>query len=349
MWLISYWIFPAISAGMWLGMLLAMFCRWEVIGHPHYPSMEAGQNIAYISDVGAYGLKPLFITGCVITTVFLDLGFVSERWLRHTGRLAHNTSAAQKILAVFSILFAIAGSAGLILLSIFDTYHHPRLHDGFLLLFIAGYVISAIFICAEYQRLGIHYRNHRIIRISFWVKLLFILVEVAFAIVFVATGFTHNKNIAAIFEWLVALIFTGYILSFLLDLLPSVRTKHHIPQGFREGPVVEKGHGMRHAQNGEYEENLTNDSAGPTDNVHGGYRGTATNGFATANGQTNGHMYKEKYEQNLTNGSTVPMVYNDVTNGYGGPATNGHVATNGQTNGQAPVEGEKKGFGRLHF
>lgn len=318
MWLLSYWIFPVISALMWLGMLLGLFVDWEVIGHPIYPSMDPGQTIAYISDTGAYKLKPLFIAGCVVTVVFLDLAFVSERWLRHTGRLARNTSKTQKVLSIFSIIFAIAGSAGLILLSIFDTYHHPHLHDGFLLLFIAGYVISAIFICAEYQRLGIHYRNHRIIRISFWVKLLFILVEVAFAIVFAATSFKSNRNVAAIFEWIIALVFTMYVLSFLLDLLPSVRTKHHVPQGFRDGPNIEKGQSMRQTGPEEFEQNITNDSAGPNDNMTGGYRGTDTNGYAYANGHT---------------------VHDDVTNGY----------QNGETNGQVPMNGQKKGAGRLDF
>ena len=250
--------------------------------------MEANQHIAYISDVGAYGLKPLFIAGSVVTTVFFDLAFISERWLRHTGRLAHNTSKAQKVLSVFSIIFAIAGSAGLILLSIFDTYHHPKLHDGFLLLFLAGYIISAIFTCAEYQRLGIHYRNHRILRISFWCKLAFILIEIVLAIVFIATNFTNRSNIAAVFEWVVALIFTFYVLSYLLDLLPSVKTKHHVPQGFQEGPAIEKGQ-----ERNQYEANLTDDSAGPND-VNGGYRGTATNRYVsnatTLNGEdgTNG-------------------------------------------------------------
>lgn len=41
----------------------------------------------------------------------------------------------------------------------------------------AGYVISAIFVCAEYQRLGVHFRQHRVLRVSFWIKLGFILVE----------------------------------------------------------------------------------------------------------------------------------------------------------------------------
>lgn len=116
--------------------------------------MDPKQNIAYISDVGASNLKPLFIAGCVITTVFLDISFLSDRWLRHRGRLVPNATTGEKALSALTIVFAILGTVGLILLSIFDTARHPKLHDVFLLLFIAGYILSAIFICWEYQRLG---------------------------------------------------------------------------------------------------------------------------------------------------------------------------------------------------
>lgn len=296
MWIISYWILPVIAGATWLGMLLGMFIHWFVASKPKYPSMEPYQNIAYISDVGAYGLKPLFITGSVVTTVFLDLSFLAERWLRHTGRLARNTSTTQKVLSIISIIFAVAGSAGLILLSIFDTYRYNRRHNGFLLLFIAGFILSAIPICAEYQRLGIHYRNHRILRISFWIKLSFILVEVAAAIAFASTTFTGRKNVGAILEWIVAFIFTGYIVSFMVDLLPSVKTKHRLPQGHkdRRSEIGElgRGHGvdgggisMHGAGEGEYEQDLTRDSRGPNGNA------TSADGYengvnADTNGQT---------------------------------------------------------------
>jgi hypothetical protein len=341
MWLFwpPYWTFPVISALTWLGMLLAMLIRWEVVGHPHYPSMDPGQNIAYISDVGAYGLKPLFIAGNSITTVFLVLSFMAERWLRHTGRLARNTHTSQKILSGFSILFGIAGAAGLILLAIFDTYHHPHLHDGFLLPFIAGYVISAIFLCAEYQRLGIHYRNHRILRISFWVKLAFILVELTFAIVFVATNFTKVSNVAAVFEWIVAFTFTFYILSFLLDLLPSVQTRHHRPQGWKGEPM---GVGMSETSgrntNGEYRGHLTDDSAGPNDQLEGGYRGTAPAG----NQPNYGYAVPYGQDNSMTTSSTLTngLVHDQTTNGH--QADKEVEATPG---------GEKKSrlSGRIHF
>ncbi|KAL6716343.1 hypothetical protein ACLMJK_005909 [Lecanora helva] len=222
-----------------------MLIVWEAEGHPHYASMGSGQNIAYISDIGAQGLKPLFITGCVVTTVFLDLSFASERWLRHTGRLAKNLGVAEKVLSGLSIVFAIAGTCGLILLSIFDTLHHPHLHDGFLLLFIAGYVISAIFICAEYQRLGVHFRQHRILRLSFWAKLLFILIEVVFAIIFATTSFDDKQNVAAVFEWIIAFVFTFYVLTFFMDLLPASRSaQEHTSAEIRRKTEGENGVGM---------------------------------------------------------------------------------------------------------
>ncbi|EHK27468.1 uncharacterized protein TRIVIDRAFT_137429, partial [Trichoderma virens Gv29-8] len=219
-------ILPVISSVVWLGMLLGLLLYWVVdTNSEHYSYMDNGDSIAFISDIGASKLKPLFIAGSSVTTVFLDLSFAAERLLRHNGRLVPNTTLKEKVLSVLSIVFAIIGTAGLILLTIFDTHHHHRLHDVFLLLFIAGYIISAVFICWEYQQLGLYNRQHRILRISFWVKLTFVLVEFVLAIIFVATNWSNNENVAAVFEWIIAFIFTFYILSFVIDLLPAVHTK----------------------------------------------------------------------------------------------------------------------------
>ena len=89
-------------------MLLVMLIVWELEGHLHYPSMSANQRIAYISDIGAQGLKPLFIAGCCVTTVFLDLSIASEHWLRHTGRLAKNLGLPEKVLSGFSCMYLAA-------------------------------------------------------------------------------------------------------------------------------------------------------------------------------------------------------------------------------------------------
>ena len=42
---------------------------------------------------------------------------------------------------------------------------------------------------------------------------------------FAATTFDKKQNVAAVFEWAVALIFTFYVITFFVDLLPAVRSK----------------------------------------------------------------------------------------------------------------------------
>lgn len=86
--------------------------------------------------MGATWLQPLFIAGSAVTVVFLDLAFLSERWLRHAGHLVPNKGVFDKLCAVLSILFSLAGAAGLILLSIFNVRQHKHKHDGFLVLFM---------------------------------------------------------------------------------------------------------------------------------------------------------------------------------------------------------------------
>jgi hypothetical protein len=204
-----------------------MLGRWLALGSPQYPSFDPGQQITYISDIGARSWgKPLFIAGSATAVVVFDLAFLSERWLRHRGRLAPNYNNTEKILSVFATLFAVAGAAGLILLTIFDTVHYPHTHVAMLILFIAGYIISAIFICAEYQRLGIHYREHRILSISFWIKLGFIFVELSLAIAFGVLGNRGMRNPAAVLEWVISLIFILYMWSFIIDFLPATQTKN---------------------------------------------------------------------------------------------------------------------------
>jgi len=184
------------------------------------------QTIAYISDIGAHQLQPLFIAAGSVTVVTFTLAFVVERWLRHSGRLTANTSMFQKILSGLSIIAALAGMIGLIILTCMNDVKHHKAHDVCLCIFIGGYIISAIFICWEYQRLGIHYREHRILRISFWIKLTFIFVELGVAIAFGVLGDKEHYNGAAVCEWVVALIFTFYVWSFAIDFIPATKTGH---------------------------------------------------------------------------------------------------------------------------
>ncbi|KAK5173362.1 uncharacterized protein LTR77_002043 [Saxophila tyrrhenica] len=221
----SYWFLPAFAGLVWLGTLAGMLGYWLNAGSPHYSEMGANQRIAYISDVGATFLKPLFIAGSATMVVVFDLAFISERWLRHKARLTPTYSKGEAALSICAIIFAVAGAAGLILLSIFDTKNYPSVHDAMLGVFIGGYVIAAVFICAEYQRLGIHFREHRILRISFWLKLAFIIVELALAVAFGVTQYQKHYNVSAVLEWIIALIYIFFVWSFIIDFLPATKTR----------------------------------------------------------------------------------------------------------------------------
>lgn len=121
-----------------------MLGYWLSEGSPSYPWMTQGQNVAFISSIGAEQSVgyPLFIAGSTVTVVVFSLAFISERWLRHRGRLTRNYSTAEKVLSVFAIIFALIGAAGLILLTIFDTARHNTLHQSFLGVFM--YVASKL-------------------------------------------------------------------------------------------------------------------------------------------------------------------------------------------------------------
>ncbi|TVY55032.1 Protein sfk1 [Lachnellula suecica] len=252
----SYWIVPVFSGCVWLGMLLGMFLWWVIDTHKAILPPEntrPGETIPYISDVGAHELQPLFIAGGTTTVVTFTTVFVAERWLRHKNRLAGNTSWLQKILSILSIIAALVGMIGMIILTCQNDLYHDRTHDICLGLFIGGYIVSAIFICWEYQRLGIHYRQHRIIRISFWIKLAFIFIEVGLVIAFGVTAYKDHYTAAAVCEWTVSLIYTLYVWSFALDFWPA----------FSNSQVVK--------ENGEVEMGQTAEMAAQNDNGRSGY------------------------------------------------------------------------------
>ncbi|KAI0605307.1 FK506 suppressor Sfk1 [Pyrenophora tritici-repentis] len=296
---LSYWAIPIFSSVVWTAMLITMLVYWATTGKPHYVTMSQGQTIPYISDIGADYLKAMFIAMSAVTVVTFDFAFISERWLRHSAKLAPNTSHWQKIYSICATVAAIIGAAGLILLTIFDCKNHNRLHNIFLAVFIIAYIISAIFICWEYQRLGIHYREQSVLRISFWIKLFFIITEICLAVSFAVCSKKHLYNTAAILEWIVSFIYCLYVFSFFIDFLPATRTKNHQSkqtemQAFEEGRQPAQSHmGDGAADSQQY------------------YRGNSQMAVPQANGYTNGIGH--------TNGATNGYV-SHTANGYPTPA-----------------------------
>lgn len=122
-------------------------------------------------------------------------------------------------------------------------------------LYSVGYILSAVFVCLEYYSLGLNYPEHRILKISFILKAIFIVVEFTLAVAFASESRNGNRDVAGVLEWsmlslsdesigmantdkffsaiAVSFIYGLYIFSYVPDLLPAVRFRKHVPQGER--------------------------------------------------------------------------------------------------------------------
>lgn len=208
------WI-PIFTAFVWVGTLLTMLITWLAQRRPKYPSMDG--KIAYISDIGADILKPLFIVGCSITAVGFMLTLIVERWLRHRGRLPPDMRKREKLFSILAILSSVVAGVGLILLSIFDTKRHTTAHRLFLLIFMIGIWFTAIFFVVEYRWLSKDYSHTGRLRLAYKIKgmiaFILILVSIAFGV-----AMFKAVDVGAVLEWVIAFGFAFYLISYFWDL-----------------------------------------------------------------------------------------------------------------------------------
>lgn len=176
-------------------MLWVMMIVWLAQGQPKYASMGDGQTIAYISDIGADVLKPLFVVGSAFTGLFFFLSLLA---MRHHHALVRRLERTLDGLAVCA---AALGGLALPLLAGFDTRRHERLHKLFLLLFMLGVIFSALFTTIEYRRLGRTFTEHPVLKLSYRFKQAVVCIDIALAIAFGVTMFRKLSNAAAILEW----------------------------------------------------------------------------------------------------------------------------------------------------
>jgi len=221
-------------------MLWAMLITWLAQGRPKYVTQDG--KIAYISDIGADILKPLFITGGTITGVGFFLCLCVERLLRHTGRLPPGMRRREAVFSYLSIFGSLAGGVGLILLTVYDTKRHTTAHRSFLLLFMIGVAASAIFSIIEYRWISKDFREIRKLKIAYVAKAVITIILISMAIAF-AVVLYKSTDAGAVLEWAIAFGFTFYLLTFFYDL----RQTKHFRKGeyFRDGIRAEQNYSMR--------------------------------------------------------------------------------------------------------
>lgn len=230
-----YIYLPLICAFVWLAELLALMALWVSSGKPQYERGEA--NPVFISDVGGT-YHTLFIIMSSVTVAFYIASLFAERWLRHVDRLPTDLRTREKVFDWLAIIFCIIGSAGLVLLSVFDTFHHSTLHWSFTLVFIVGVALSAIFQSAEIWSLHKDHPDRKSLLRNSIYKLVIVTIAIACAIAFGATYGTCGGEVfatskhtaeecqkitaaAGALEWTVAFILFFYFLTLVADLWPA--------------------------------------------------------------------------------------------------------------------------------
>lgn len=180
-----FFILPWIAFIPWYGMLITMLVCWAAQGHPIYWFMHQYQFPAYISDVGATNLRPLFIS-CAgwqglgyVLTVASEYFQRSGRWpgflrgkennVNYTREQYHRTILDRKYLMppyytkhernlIFAaVVLGALGEIALLMCSIFSTalYHH--VHLSMVGVFVVLMFFSVCCQVAQYWMMGTQY------------------------------------------------------------------------------------------------------------------------------------------------------------------------------------------------
>jgi hypothetical protein len=84
-----------------------------------------------------------------------------------------------------------------------------------------GYLLSAAFLCAERRSLRKNINEHILLSVAFYIKVLFIVLQVAAGCGFIVC-FARYNDAAGVLEWIIASLSSLYALAILIDLLPGV-------------------------------------------------------------------------------------------------------------------------------
>lgn len=156
--------------------------------------------------------------------MFFVLSLTAERYLRHAGRLHPNSRRREKVCACFAIFFAIVGQIGIILVAVFDTVDHPRIHVAMLCMFLVGIGISIVFTTVEFFALDRAYKEINRLRISYVVKAFWFVVALILAITMASFWGRGLRTVAAVLEWALAFFYGFYLFILSYDLYPAAKT-----------------------------------------------------------------------------------------------------------------------------
>lgn len=241
---IHYYIIPLIALVVWWGMLIALISAWSLQGHPIYAFMgKTDQDPVYISDVAATNLNPLFISCTGFQLIFFVGTLVMEYVLRRKQKLQPYVSQKQNTFALISIVMALIGQLGILMVSIFKTTTYHTVHITMVGVFIFfvfwacffNFLNSFIFgnfpqrLHPNHERVIFgHHRWANLYMVSFFAKLFWLLAALAFAICFGYYMNAGDDSKSASFEWTISFWYGLLLVLWAIDLFPSAVKKWRI-------------------------------------------------------------------------------------------------------------------------
>ncbi|GJN93145.1 hypothetical protein Rhopal_006192-T1 [Rhodotorula paludigena] len=231
-WRGQYWILPLISVLAWFALILTDDAE-------RYQTDQA--TIVYVSNIGAER-QGIFIGLGTVTAVFYILSLLAERWLRHLRRIPGPLRKRDRNADIAACVFGICGAIALILLTCFNAVTHPNGHWACTAIFVVCIALSAICQTLEIWWLKQDHVERKHLRRNAIIKWIIVVFAVACAIAFAATyavcaGSEDGvpltprcdtiKSVAAVLEWVIALLYGVYLCTFGLDLWPAVKTRGH--------------------------------------------------------------------------------------------------------------------------
>ncbi|KAL8792385.1 MAG: hypothetical protein Q9195_004998 [Heterodermia aff. obscurata] len=218
-------LLPLVSGAAWSITLLALLICWLAEGRPRYPS-QSNPYVAYISNIGAFRLKPLFIAGAILTSTTLVATIITVHLAFHQHRNRQPDLFSERrwwytrIFSIMACIFALASCPVQICLPIFDNHRRPQTHQILLSLSLLGTGLTAFCTTTTFwaemwpppskEENPHEIRRRRSIIVS---NALFI-TEVVLAVLFFAFLFKSSYRVAGILEWVMSFLFTGYFWAF---------------------------------------------------------------------------------------------------------------------------------------
>ena len=181
--------------------------------------------MAFISDIGANALKPLFITGGIITAIAL-LGTIIRVHLvfhRRYARGHHGESQPRykKVFSILAVLFQGVACPCQICLTVFDNHGHPSVHRLLLFLTFTGTALSAICTSIVFwsemwtdPSTSNPTKEDNLRRRSVIASNVIFGIEICLGVVFTVLLRLGFYRISGIVEWVMAFLFTGYFWAF---------------------------------------------------------------------------------------------------------------------------------------